>query len=89
MHHVTHNKIFRTKALAVLGIAILAVILWNSRVSETDQGQISLAPNIASASLLHADCESQTQSKDKTDCYRSAFETYMKKNGGKKTLLLL
>lgn len=83
------NKILVQKIIAGVGIAILAIILWNSRGDNTAPGSNGVIVNTASAATVHADCEAKPQPKDKTACYKAAFEAYMKANGGKKTLILL
>lgn len=82
------NKILLQKLIAVAGVGILAVILWNSR-SDDSNLKTDLSPNVASAASLHSDCEAKPQPKNISDCYKAAFEIYMNQSGGKKTLMLL
>ncbi|MBI2355797.1 MAG: hypothetical protein HYV13_01145 [Candidatus Doudnabacteria bacterium] len=81
------NNSMIKKIIAFVGIAALGFLLWNSR--STEPGSTALAPNVASAAVIHSDCEAKPQPKEKTGCYKAAFEVYMKQNGGKKTLILL
>ncbi len=43
----------------------------------------------ASAAEIHTECEAKPQPSEKFDCYHNGLETYMKGNGGRKTLELL
>lgn len=86
------NKPLILKISAVLIIAVLSTVLWNSRSSKPrgpGGGDPVPGVGIAQAATVHTDCEAKPSPSQIFDCYEQVFETYMKENGGKKTLLLL
>lgn len=81
---IKFNKFFLAfGAVVLIG---LALILIDSRKPEESPGKIV---STASASEIHELCEAKPQPSEIFDCYDQNFESYMRANGGRQTLVLL
>jgi hypothetical protein len=79
-----------TPAIIVGVVLVLMGFLALQKPDSDQDAKSSSTPYVTTtAPDIHTDCEAKTIPSDKFDCYALNFESYMKANGGKKTLELL
>ncbi|MBX4187840.1 MAG: hypothetical protein KW793_01755 [Candidatus Doudnabacteria bacterium] len=69
----------------LLGALLMFINKSNPEAFKVEQTPVS----IASVDEIHSTCEAKSAPSEKFDCYEVNFTSYMKANGGRKTLLLL
>jgi hypothetical protein len=77
-------------ALGLVGLVLAGVIYLNrTQTPSSDDKDVQTVVAVAGVDEIHASCEGKTVPSETFDCYAVNFESYMKANGGRKTLELL
>jgi hypothetical protein len=75
--------------LGLVGLAVAGFIYYQKADPQEISKNAITPVAVANASEIHADCEARGSGGEIFACYEVNFETYMRANGGKKTLELL